>query len=1472
MSDLNINTGQRSPLGEGQGDNNSANNTGGRSGLGGRRSSMGEGALDSFNTFYRNATEALETYESNPTEGNYSIAHSIIRVIDSRRRAALAAGVSDSDLSYQSTLQARLQNTRLSENLRNQTEEQAIAMSCYKEFYDSATEALKVYADRPIISNYDAAYSIIGKIDRHRRAALAEGVSEMHLSFQSTLEAKLQRIECIEIPQDSPEATEALEAFNTYYREAIEALSTYETDPNQENYRTAHNLITHINQQRNTAFEQGVSNDALAYQSTLESRLQRSQRVDSMRRQAPEAVQAFAVFEGIYAEATQALERYEADTTEENYEAAHELVMAIDGHRQTALAAGVLTSRLKCQSTLQARLVSLHIQSITNEYNTAHIRADQAVSAYISDSSLITEAEANEALDTLLSIHSIVVNSGVAESSLFEVNNLVDRFNTAHHQFQESRFRNDAEALTIQLQGQINDQFNQEINDLDNLELALEEEAVQNLEREETNETSSLSTTSTGPSSRELSSIPYGLNNIEDVLIASTEDAEELAVYQNALSYLRDTNGYNVAFNPSLGGDSSVSALAYLLAKELNNNPEVEESFVGLLLSLRFLPNLIVSDGFTSSRLKTAVEDVQVVLCDDRHHRGSFSWLVDGLLNREVLSTEHANFINSFRTVVAGVIAVDSIESSGHERLRRRPENREWLDRVMIPGQAIEMDIFFKFFKALGIENDLYSILPPDLPSPFSRDRLGASHSTTFLTDPQNYAISLNRERTDEDFSIVRFRDHFIVVGRETLEEATAPIATAESSAHIQERLSRLTREPDPFRVPSENEEANHEVGMIHIPEEEIEQELSIEERRLQIDADRQKIASARARRATLIEETSSDQYDAITRFLVVEGVALDLTDANAIKDKLLGDEFTEATLGERLESFLNKRCRDYSARSGCSSTWGTHALEALRSISHETKVPLGSLLRILRIFAEFNELREIPNSTQEIKQFIKDNIGGLVALSFKDDTYDWIGGRPSYSRYINYDEASWDGQTRDLVWRYFDDNYSENRIHFAREVNGLVRNKINAREADLATLANQGNPSAARSFRTAFSEITTSSSSLYLAFNRVQRLDLNDFPAGSGNRSILEANQVNGVQFEVNTGFIFNDPYLESVQMVPLPSLPSIEDWHTVVSSIVDAFTAHNPVGSTTYNDNIAAIKTQLGNAGNPPGPDWSTWERNGHYRYLYDNLKKRICRIYNEFTKEGLTPEEKRDNLANFALALSGYGTDCPDGTHRKLFNYEQANVFKIPEDAHLGIRISYLFAKDRMHYIDQHQDAAHGGDTEEGLMNYNRLCSNIHHVFGLQGKLSDNSSARAGFRVDNRFPRDNPTRVINRYLYGGAWQQEASPRTEIVHSPDSNISRLVTNRTFMPHTIEAYTVKRMVSLIKEGISNGILQEAQLLKNAKEEPAIFKAYNEIIEDFDGSSNPYFDFVENKIVFKDTVYQALLEKYYFINPTVRTL
>ena len=186
MSDLTINNRELAPP-----NGSTANHT---HTLGNRSVSARADALSAYNDFYRRAAAALANYENAPTADNYNTAYSIIRLIDNHRRVALAAGLEGALLPYQSTLEARLQVIYREQRQMRRSPQATAALLGFNDFYAYAAQLLEFYENTPTTDNYTIAHSTISVIDEHRRAALAAGVEDVDLAYQSTLEARLIKI------------------------------------------------------------------------------------------------------------------------------------------------------------------------------------------------------------------------------------------------------------------------------------------------------------------------------------------------------------------------------------------------------------------------------------------------------------------------------------------------------------------------------------------------------------------------------------------------------------------------------------------------------------------------------------------------------------------------------------------------------------------------------------------------------------------------------------------------------------------------------------------------------------------------------------------------------------------------------------------------------------------------------------------------------------------------------------------------------------------------------------------------------------------------------------------------------------------------------------------------------------------------------------------------------------------------------
>ena len=1449
MSDLNISSQSQSSIGGNQGDSNPSSNSRSSNSFSGRNPSFARESLAIFNDHYERARRALESYINLPSAINYTFAESRITQIDRHRREALAAGASEGELGYQSTLEARLQAARREEAIRNQTPEQDLALALFEEFYANAEEALRTYVNRPIRTNHYAAESIIRGIDRRRRAAIAIGVSDFLLGYQSTLQARLNNI-FRSAPRYSyvgADLANTAALFNACYCNAVDALKTYEDDSTQANYERAHRQIQTINNARNTAIARGVAEDTLAYQSSLEIRLQRAQRAAHQRLQGPEALEARRDFDAYYERALAALEIAENDPQLGNFTAANELIQDINRRRELALEAGACAVHLRYQSTLEGRLIIARSEAVLSAYETAYNAAQEAVERYISDPSVDNQSAASILLEPLDEMYAQALGLGIEEVQMPNAQALFNRFHTTRRQNQGSVLMQEAEDLLLHIQMQ-------------EIERASAMERGQHISTIEEFSAVLDSISSNAPTGKALADMAYGINPIANVIAPSPDQPEEAPMYGAALNTIQDVYGYDRVFNPLGDGNCGISALAYLFSRKMRHDAAFAERFNRRMHSLS-------QRSYTQSlgaRMRSSRDDLLAVFHSNANSNNTHLLAetpLNGIENQDVYN----NFINSFRYILWEFMSREPLGLWGGSEQAREQQ----LAEIRTPGVDISIESLRVLGRILEIEIPVYQI---------HRNYQSAQNpgGVQLPEDTQAaYGGIANPLSLDErGVAILWMRNHFMVLEHNTVPTTLEDIQPS-SGFFPQAGRAALVRLDRPVVVlGDQSQERKKQVQAVQeeqtkAAQKEGQKVSSTEpEKTQQIDPEvrRRQVAAAALRRQAISQLANESATDAITRLLLTQGLALDLNDANNLTDKVLEVEDPDLSLEQKIESILNIRCRGFSARSGCSVEWGTNALNALRSISADTDVPLATLVRVLQIFAEFNGIREIPNARDEIAQFIQDNIRPIVTLASTEQAYDWVSTMPTSGR-VSYDEASWDGQARALTWRYFEEDYERQLNIFRSENDSLVGAKMMSRISDLNRLPFIR----AQSYQNAFEALTEGRNSPYAAFNRAQRTN----PRASGitldAARILEGNKgINGIQYEVNTTYICNDPYIDTVQMVPLPDLPTIPEWHNIANDIVAAFTHYNPVGSAVYNAQIGAIKTQIGNAGDAPdtpGARWSPW----NYGHLHNILKRRIRRLYNEFTKDGLTEDQKRENLANFALALSGYGTDCPDGTNTKLCNYEQANVFKIPQDAHLGVRMSYLLAQDRMNYVENHQDAARGYGSEDGMIGYRQLCLNIHLALGLPGKLSDNPfsatrSYSAPYGNSSVAVRDNPSNVISRYLLGGSWRQERIPR-QLPRDPNAGEWELPPiERVYSDHRIEPYTVARMVSLLKAGVAQGTFQSDQVINDAKGNPAVFKAYDEIMEEFDGTGNPYFDFVDNQIVFRDALYHVLLEKYFFIS------
>tara|TARA_B100001248_G_scaffold201492_1_gene155753 strand:- start:37452 stop:39944 length:2493 start_codon:yes stop_codon:yes gene_type:complete len=240
-------------------------------GLGCREGATSEEFLASYRDFYRRAKEALEACECDPTEEKHSLAHSMIRVIDQHRRASLAAGVSEEDLEYQSTLEASLNKIHC--HGHHSPEAVAAALVEYNAIYEAAQEAINNYRDDVAGSDYESALRLVKTIDAHRHIALTAGVSESDLRYESTLEVSLQQVHA-QKSRSTEEVQAALESYNTLYESAQEAINNYRDDAPGTDYESTFRLVKTIDRHRQVALAAGVPGASLRYESTLEVLLQ----------------------------------------------------------------------------------------------------------------------------------------------------------------------------------------------------------------------------------------------------------------------------------------------------------------------------------------------------------------------------------------------------------------------------------------------------------------------------------------------------------------------------------------------------------------------------------------------------------------------------------------------------------------------------------------------------------------------------------------------------------------------------------------------------------------------------------------------------------------------------------------------------------------------------------------------------------------------------------------------------------------------------------------------------------------------------------------------------------------------------------------------------------------------------------------------------------------------------------------------
>ena len=167
----------------------------------GRDVSSSSASVATFNAYYQRASEALVTYERETSEANYTLAESQITCIDRHRREALANGALESDLGYQSTLEARLQVVRRETALNNLTPQQMNLLESFNVLYKGTEEILdqaeacqRAGDSSQVEGHCNSAKYIIDMINDQRCFAIGKGVPEFLLGYQSTLEVRLNAV------------------------------------------------------------------------------------------------------------------------------------------------------------------------------------------------------------------------------------------------------------------------------------------------------------------------------------------------------------------------------------------------------------------------------------------------------------------------------------------------------------------------------------------------------------------------------------------------------------------------------------------------------------------------------------------------------------------------------------------------------------------------------------------------------------------------------------------------------------------------------------------------------------------------------------------------------------------------------------------------------------------------------------------------------------------------------------------------------------------------------------------------------------------------------------------------------------------------------------------------------------------------------------------------------------------------------